>query len=310
MRRKLLVVFFIMMLISLSFLQVSNAAKNDTYKIGNIEFNKEDLGASNTDQEKIKEVIKNIKNVDVSSLTPAKMEKFNDVIETFYQGAYQNIEDSKVQEKCYNDIYNYEEDMDEKEDKDKSVAFKMVEKIEKFPSYGSGAAGQDPALKNMNDIKDRRKKERIPNGNKIQPPSSAAAGQGGDTTSSVTEEEKEEENNDKIFKQPDSETTTSSTDSIDGIITSGEEFLKSADKDLTDKESLQNFSVVIYNVLLTVAVAVAVIIGGILGIKLMTASAEDKAEVKQFLIPYVVGCVVVFGAFGIWKLVVTILQSV
>ena len=39
-------------------------------------------------------------------------------------------------------------------------------------------------------------------------------------------------------------------------------------------------------------------------------AASKKAEVKKSLIPYVAGCVVVFGAFTIWKIIVTILQSI
>ena len=65
-----------------------------------------------------------------------------------------------------------------------------------------------------------------------------------------------------------------------------------------------------YNILLTIGIFVAVVVGGIIGIKLMTSSAEGKAEAKALLIPYVVGCVVVFGGFGIWKLVVTLLQNI
>ena len=42
----------------------------------------------------------------------------------------------------------------------------------------------------------------------------------------------------------------------------------------------------------------------------MISSAEEKAEVKKMLIPYIVGCIVVFGGFGIWKLVVNILQGI
>ena len=38
-------------------------------------------------------------------------------------------------------------------------------------------------------------------------------------------------------------------------------------------------------------------------------SIEEKAEIKTMLIPYIIGCVVVFGAFTIWKIVVDILQS-
>lgn len=42
----------------------------------------------------------------------------------------------------------------------------------------------------------------------------------------------------------------------------------------------------------------------------MLAPVGERAEAKKMLVPYAVGCAVVFGAFGIWKLVVTILQSI
>ena len=65
-----------------------------------------------------------------------------------------------------------------------------------------------------------------------------------------------------------------------------------------------------FNILFAVGVAITVIVGGILGIQFMIASAEDKAKIKEALIPYIVGCVVIYGAFGIWKLVITILGGV
>ncbi|MFR2788730.1 MAG: hypothetical protein ACLTBX_08135 [Clostridia bacterium] len=77
-----------------------------------------------------------------------------------------------------------------------------------------------------------------------------------------------------------------------------------------DQGTLSNFSKTMYNILLAVGVVVAVIIGAIIGLKLMTSSIEEKAEAKKLLVPYVVGCVMVFGGFAIWKLVVTILQSI
>ncbi|MCI8481836.1 MAG: hypothetical protein HFJ27_01800 [Clostridia bacterium] len=50
-------------------------------------------------------------------------------------------------------------------------------------------------------------------------------------------------------------------------------------------------------------------IGMYLGIKFMISSAEDKAKVKEALIPYIAGCVVVFGAFTIWRLVILLLSG-
>ena len=66
----------------------------------------------------------------------------------------------------------------------------------------------------------------------------------------------------------------------------------------------------IYNILLAIGTVIAVIIGAILGIQFMVGSMDDKAKVKESLIPFVIGCVIIFGAFGIWKIVATILQDV
>ena len=48
----------------------------------------------------------------------------------------------------------------------------------------------------------------------------------------------------------------------------------------------------------------------VIGIQFITSGVEGKAKVKEKLIPYGVGCVVAFGAFGIWRLVLNILQDV
>ena len=65
----------------------------------------------------------------------------------------------------------------------------------------------------------------------------------------------------------------------------------------------------VYNILFILGIVIAVIWGLVIAIKFITGSVEEKAEVKKTLIPYVAGCVVLFGAFTIWKIVVTILQS-
>ena len=38
----------------------------------------------------------------------------------------------------------------------------------------------------------------------------------------------------------------------------------------------------------------------------MLGSMEEKAQIKEALIPFVIGCIVAFGAFGIWKIFITI----
>ena len=98
---------------------------------------------------------------------------------------------------------------------------------------------------------------------------------------------------------------------LSDIITSGQDFInKGSSTTPIDNGSLKELSDTIYNILLILGIVIAVIIGTILGIKFVTGSVEQKAKIKDALIPFVVGCVVIFGAFGIWKLVVEIGASI
>lgn len=36
----------------------------------------------------------------------------------------------------------------------------------------------------------------------------------------------------------------------------------------------------------------------------ITGSIEGKAKIKEALVPYIIGCIVVFGAFFIWRTLV------
>lgn len=73
-----------------------------------------------------------------------------------------------------------------------------------------------------------------------------------------------------------------------------------------DQDSTKKMSDTLFNILLILAIIAAVIIGIVIGIQFVTGSVSEKAKVKETLIPYVAGCIIVFGAFTIWKLVVTI----
>ena len=70
--------------------------------------------------------------------------------------------------------------------------------------------------------------------------------------------------------------------------------------------ALKETSNYIYKILLSFAIVIAIIVAMILGIQFMVASANEKAKIKEALIPFVVGCILVFGAFTIWKIAVEI----
>lgn len=102
------------------------------------------------------------------------------------------------------------------------------------------------------------------------------------------------------------------TYAVDDIIEAGGSFIKKGEQQqqAIQDSQIKTVSDQIYNILLAIGTVIAVIIGAILGIQFMVGSMDEKAKVKESLIPFVIGCVIIFGAFGIWKLIATILQDV
>lgn len=77
-----------------------------------------------------------------------------------------------------------------------------------------------------------------------------------------------------------------------------------------DTTELKNASSILFNVLLGVGTGIAVIVGAILGLQFMQAGIDKKVQVKESLVAYVVSCLILFGAFGVWKLITTIMSSI
>ncbi len=109
----------------------------------------------------------------------------------------------------------------------------------------------------------------------------------------------------------------------DDVFKQGENFIQQGSKkeiDLPNNEighenvidpgAVRSASTRIFHSLIGIGVVLTVIIGAILGIKFMVSSVEEKAKVKEVMIPYVCGCVVIYGAFIIWKIVTDILASI
>ncbi len=116
-----------------------------------------------------------------------------------------------------------------------------------------------------------------------------------------------------IYKQPNrtsAERNTTRGDGLDKIITFANIFVKLGENEKIDSTELQKTFSWIYNIFLQVGVGISVIIGLVLAIKFILAGIEEKAEVKKMLGVYVISCVVIFGSFGIWKLVLNILVTI
>ena len=106
---------------------------------------------------------------------------------------------------------------------------------------------------------------------------------------------------------------TYATSDISNIFSGADNFLENGEKKEENDptfniNAMQNTVDIIYNTLLIIGIIVATIVGMILGIQFITGSVEQKGKIKESIMPYVAGCVVIFSAFGIWKLVIVILR--
>lgn len=110
-------------------------------------------------------------------------------------------------------------------------------------------------------------------------------------------------------------TPNSKAITTDEIFSAGENFIEQGKDESRKNTAINNTEfrqtvANIGNILTSIGVALAVIIGAILGIQMMWGSIEQQVKVKEMLMPYAIGCIVIFGTFGIWKLAVTIFSQI
>ena len=80
------------------------------------------------------------------------------------------------------------------------------------------------------------------------------------------------------------------------------------DKIKTD--DITNFSASLINVISIVGSAAAIITLIVLGIKYMMGSAEEKAEYKKTMIPYLIGAILIFAASNIASMIYSFANSI
>ncbi len=118
----------------------------------------------------------------------------------------------------------------------------------------------------------------------------------------------------KIYKNPDRDEEEelnreidTSSDAIDEAVKGADNFIDDGNNNQINEEELQNTFSYIYNIFLEIGIGISVIIAIVLAIKFMSAGIDEKAEVKKMFFVYVIACIIIFGGFGIWKLVVNVL---
>lgn len=104
---------------------------------------------------------------------------------------------------------------------------------------------------------------------------------------------------------------TPTSHAIGDIMGQGKGFLDASngEESVINDTVLKTTSDSIYNTLLAMAIIIAVIVAMILGIQFMVAAADEKAKIKEALMPFVIGCIIVFGSFTVWKVFVDMGQS-
>lgn len=142
-----------------------------------------------------------------------------------------------------------------------------------------------------------------------------AAGETGKTAlDEIKEREEEREEEYKNSSQSSTgilgTSSASASHTPDEIIQEANEFLKQGTTSPIDGEIVKNASSTLYNLLLSIAFFLTVAVGVYLGVKFMVSTAEDKAKVKEALIPYIVACIVIFSSFIIWKAVLLLLGEI
>lgn len=118
--------------------------------------------------------------------------------------------------------------------------------------------------------------------------------------------------NDKTSTGQLGDPNMSATHTPDEIISEAQGFINKGNsgQSTVNGTNLKEGSNTLYNTLLTIGIVTAVLVGVYLGAKFIMASAEDKAKVKESLIPYFAGCIVIFGAFIIWRLAINLLSTI
>ena len=101
--------------------------------------------------------------------------------------------------------------------------------------------------------------------------------------------------------------------SLGDIINSGSNFINSGANTnaiVPNEEGIRDTSNFIFNIVFTLGIIILIIWGMVLGIKFITGSVEEQADVKKGLFPYGVGCIIIFSGYAIWRIVVIIASQI
>lgn len=77
----------------------------------------------------------------------------------------------------------------------------------------------------------------------------------------------------------------------------------------TNTAQIENFGKTLVTIFQVIGIVVAVVVLLVLGIKYMMGSAEEKAEYKKTMIPYLIGAALIFASSTIVNVVYSVINS-
>ena len=75
-----------------------------------------------------------------------------------------------------------------------------------------------------------------------------------------------------------------------------------------EASGIKNIGSIILSGITGVGIGVSVVMVAILGVKYMMGSAEERAEYKKSMLPYLIGAILLFGASAIANMVVSLVK--
>ena len=75
-----------------------------------------------------------------------------------------------------------------------------------------------------------------------------------------------------------------------------------------EASGIKNIGRIILSGITGVGIVVSVVMVAILGVKYMMGSAEERAEYKKSMLPYLIGAILLFGASAIANMVVSLVK--
>lgn len=107
-----------------------------------------------------------------------------------------------------------------------------------------------------------------------------------------------------------SECTTVNAGLWSDISQQAKNWIKQGDNNLVNDDEVSKILIPVIQLMVAGASIVVTVATVVMGIKYMVANPEGKAKLKQQLIGLVVSTIVIWGAQGIWALIVTFLESI